>query len=336
MTTRATGTAPVLEVKDLHIGFWTDQGVVHAVQSASWVVGRGETLSIVGESGSGKTATALSVMDLLPPNGRILGGTLEWMGEPTTLAALRRLRGSRIGMIFQNPMSSLDPLSTVGRQISEVLRRHRSMSAGQARARAIELLELVGISEPKRRYRQYAFELSGGMAQRVMIATALASEPDLLIADEPTTALDVTIQAQILELIASLQRGLGISVLLITHDLGVVAQVADRVAVMYGGRVVEQGPTADVLARPLHPYTGGLIAATPNSRGSGAPLTPIPGSPPTLTDLVDSCTFAARCPRVSEVCRTRLPELTTASAGATNTGTPAPDPLRKVACWHVE
>ena len=316
---------PVLAVKDLHVGFQTDGGMVHAVQAASWSVRRGETLGIVGESGSGKTASVLAVMDLLPGNGGILGGEIEWMGEPVTIPALRRLRGSRMAMIFQDPMRSLDPLMSVGRQIAEVLRKHNGMGRADAKARAIELLALVGVSDPARRARQYPFEFSGGMAQRAMIASALAAEPELLIADEPTTALDVTIQAQILDVIASLQQRLGISMLLITHDLGVIANVADRVAVMYAGRVVEEGETRTLFAHPRHPYTEALIAATPDPRRAAETLVPIPGSPPTVTEVTQACSFASRCRYATGQCQSERPELQRLTH----------DPAHDVACWHA-
>ncbi|HMJ76316.1 MAG TPA: ABC transporter ATP-binding protein, partial [Iamia sp.] len=233
---------PLMEVRNLGVCFHQAHGTVHAVQDVSWEIRSGDTLGIVGESGSGKSITAFALMDLVPMTGEVTSGEFFWRGKRIERSELARLRGSKISMVFQDPVNALNPLVPVGRQITEVLRIHKGMSASAARARAVELFDLVGIPEPARRLKQYPFEFSGGMAQRAVIAMALAPEPDLLLADEPTTALDVTIQAQILDLIAQLQAELEIAIVLITHDLGVVAGVADRIAVMYAGRVVETGP----------------------------------------------------------------------------------------------
>jgi microcin C transport system ATP-binding protein len=264
-----------LEVNDLHVRFGRGERAVDAVKGVSFSIHRGETLALVGESGSGKSVTALSVLQLLPsppashPRGSIRCGGVEMIGADA--ATLRGVRGDRISMIFQEPMTSLNPLHDIERQINETLVLHRGFDAAGARARTLELLHLVGIDEPERRLAAFPHELSGGQRQRVMIAMALANEPDLLIADEPTTAVDVTIQAQLLELLATLRRKLGMAMLFITHDLGIVRKVADRVCVMQGGRIVESGPTASVLDEPRHPYTQQLLAAEPSGRPASAP-----------------------------------------------------------------
>lgn len=322
---------PLLAVRNLAVELRGGFGTTYAVQGVSYDVVRGKTLGIVGESGSGKTVSALALMNLIPPAGRVTDGSFEWKGDALELAELGRLRGSRITMIFQDPLSSLDPLMPVGRQITEVLRQHRGMRHRPARAEAEELLALVGVPEPAKRMRQYPFEFSGGMAQRAMIAMALAPQPDLIIADEPTTALDVTIQAQILELIGTLQAQLGVAMILITHDLGVVASVTDSLAVMYAGRAVETGTTSEVFARPAHPYTKGLLNSTPHPRDLGVGLVPIPGSPPVAAAVTDSCSFANRCAFVTDQCRTRRPELLGLSHGQPPSGEHT---QRQVACWH--
>jgi oligopeptide/dipeptide ABC transporter ATP-binding protein len=314
---------PLLQVEGLQVTFYTQSGEVHAVQDVSFEVRRGETLAIVGESGSGKSITAMSVMGLLPLAGEIEGGTIRWRGEQLSPRQVRRLRGSGMTMIFQDPMASLNPLMTVGAQIEEVLRRRCGMSRSDARTRAAELFDLVGIPEPRRRLKQYPFEFSGGMAQRVMIATALAPEPELIIADEPTTALDVTIQAQILDLITTLQKETGVAMVLITHDLGVVAGVADRVTVMYGGRVVEEGPLRQIFEQPSHPYTVGLLASTPHPYEVRQRLVPIQGSPPAIARVVPGCAFDVRCPRATQRCVDERPPLE-----------PHGRPLQRAACWH--
>jgi peptide/nickel transport system ATP-binding protein len=319
-----TSTAPLLSVRNLCVNFYSERGQIHAVRDVSFDVEAGTTLGIVGESGSGKSVTAMSLLGLVALPGRVDRGTIHWRGrEVTQPRELRRLRGRDVTMVFQDPMTSLNPLVTVGRQITEVLRKHRGMARAPARKRAIELLELVGVPFAADRLKQLPHELSGGLRQRVMIAIALAPEPDLLIADEPTTALDVTIQAQILELIAELQRTLDLTMILITHDLGVVAGVCDRVAVMYAGRIVEQTSTPRMYARAAHPYSAALLGSTPRVDRPTSRLTPIGGSPPSATDVPDGCAFAPRCHRSTEACRTDRPELEPVEAD------------HEVACWHA-
>ena len=307
-------------VRDLRVEF-KGRRIVRAVRGVSYDLARGETLGLVGESGSGKSVSALSLLGLLPPKvGRITNGSVrlegrELVGLPES--AMRGIRGARIGMIFQDPLSSLNPVLTIGRQITESLETHRGITGGAARQRAVELLELVGIPNAGRRVKEYPHQFSGGMRQRAMIAMALACEPSLLIADEPTTALDVTIQAQILELLRSLREELGMAVLIITHDLGVVAGFADRVAVMYAGRIVETGLTEEVLEHPKHPYTVGLLRSMPRlDRVRQARLTPIEGSPPDLAADLVGCAFAPRCHWRLEVCRTVDPPLETVAGAA--------------------
>jgi oligopeptide/dipeptide ABC transporter ATP-binding protein len=294
----------LLSVKNLVTAFDTDAGVVRAVDDVSFDVPAGETLAVVGESGSGKSVTALSIMRLIAsPPGRIERGEILLDGKNLLALSekeMRSVRGAQISMIFQEPMTSLNPVYTVGSQIMEAVRIHRDVSRNDARDRAIQMLELVGIPSPRERVTAYPHELSGGMRQRVMIAIALSCEPKLLIADEPTTALDVTIQAQILDLLRKLQADLGMSILFITHDLGVVAEFASRVAVMYGGRVVEQSDVVKLFKDPLHPYTRGLLASVPpmhTARGGDRPrrLPAIPGMVPSLRDLPPGCRFADRC-----------------------------------------
>ena len=318
-----TDAAPLLEVQDLQTFFHAEGTVARAVDGVSFTVGAGETLAIVGESGSGKSVTSLSIMRLVPiPPGEIAGGRVLFRGR--NLLALpepemRHIRGNEIGMIFQEPMSSLNPLLTVGEQISEVVRLHQGLGRTAARQRAIEMLGRVNIPDPERRAREYPHRLSGGMRQRVMIAMALACRPALLIADEPTTALDVTIQAQILHLIRALQIEMSMSVLFITHNLGVVAQVADRVAVMYAGRIVEQGDVRTVFAAPLHPYTRALLRSIPRVEAVGRDpsrrLLSIPGQVPSPVALPPGCSYAPRCPLADEVCRTAMPPLAEVIAG---------------------
>jgi len=309
----------LLDIDDLSVAFRTLQGEVRAVDRFSLSVGPGETVAIVGESGCGKSTTALAILRLIPsPPGRIAGGAVRFRG--TDLAtldddALRAIRGNRIAMIFQDPMVALNPVHTVARQIAESVILHKGVSARAARARALELLRLVGIPAPERRLDQFPHNLSGGMRQRVMIAVALACEPELIIADEPTTAVDVTVQAQILALIRALQRRLGMAMLLITHDLGVVAETADRLVVMYAGRKVEEGPVAEVFRDPRHPYTQGLLAAARYDRAGGRRLREIPGQVPNLLDDPGGCRFAPRCARVIAGCRAEVPALVSLSAG---------------------
>jgi peptide/nickel transport system ATP-binding protein len=323
-------TAPLLSVQDLQTHFRTRDGVVRAVDGVSFDVAPGETLAIVGESGCGKSVTSMSILRLLPmPPARIAGGRIEFEGrnlldlpEPE----MRKIRGNAIAMIFQEPMTSLNPVLTVGRQIAEALVLHRGMSQAAATQRAIEMLRKVHIPEAERRVKQYPHELSGGMRQRVMIAMALACGPRLLIADEPTTALDVTIQAQILELMRELREETGASIILITHDLGVVAEMAHRVVVMYAGRKVEEAPVEELFARPRHPYTRGLLGSMPHLGDSvdetGKRLVEIPGMVPSLKEPMPGCLFAPRCPGASERCRREAPPLESHGPG------------HSAACWH--
>ena len=303
---------PLLEVSDLEVEFATYGGSVKAVRGVSFSVEAGKTLAIVGESGCGKSVTVQTIMGLIPiPPGRITNGSTklrgrEILGKPYLDG--KDIRGDQIGMIFQDPMTSLNPTMSIGAQIAETLQVHRGQSYRQAFARAIELLHLVRIPEAERRARQYPFEFSGGMLQRAMIATAIACEPALLIADEPTTALDVTIQAQILDLLAELQRVHGMAIILITHDLGVVARMADDVAVMYAGQIVEKGSVDDIFYRASHPYTVGLRGAMPNNTQGGThQLRPIVGSPPDLFQPPVGCGYGARCPHAMQVCNQHLP-----------------------------
>ena len=292
------GDRPLLEVKGLYTSFHTRDGVVRAVDGIDFHVDRGEIMGLVGESGCGKSVTSLSIMRLIPRPGRIEAGEILFDGQDLLALKpdeMRRIRGERISMIFQQPTSSLNPVWNVGRQVAEVLELHRGMKRGPALARAVELLRMVGIPDPERRLRNFPHEMSGGMAQRVMIAMALACEPELLIADEPTTALDVTIQAQILDLIRRLREDTGTAVILITHDLGVVAEMADRVAVMYAGEIVEQAEVTELFARPRHPYTRGLIGSIPVVGRPRDELAVIPGNVPNLIDLPAGCRFAPRC-----------------------------------------
>ena len=311
--TAAPGTEALLEVRDLSVEFDTYGGTVHAVRGVSFDVHAGKTLAIVGESGCGKSVTVQSVMGLIPmPPGRIVGGTAHFRGRDILGAVIvdgRDLRGDQIGMIFQDPMTSLNPTMTIGDQIAETLQVHRGQSHRQALARAVELLEMTRINEPERRARQYPFEFSGGMLQRSMIAMALACKPAILIADEPTTALDVTIQAQILDLMRDLQRDNDMAIILITHDLGVVARMADQVAVMYAGEILETGTAEDVFYRSAHPYTLGLKKAMPTNREDAAQdLTPILGSPPDLFAPPAGCAYFARCPHAMRICEDSHPE----------------------------
>jgi peptide/nickel transport system ATP-binding protein len=307
----------VLDVKNLQTVFFTNSGLFKAVDDLSFSVRRGETLAIVGESGCGKSVTALSIMRLVPdPPGRIVGGSIELEGTDLLgldEAEMRAIRGNRISMIFQEPMTSLNPVMRIGDQITEAVRLHRKMSAKQAWQKAVEMLRLVRIPEPERRAHEYPHQLSGGMRQRAMIAMALACRPALLIADEPTTALDVTIQAQILALIVELQKELGTGLILITHDLGVVAQTAQRVIVMYAGKKVEEAGVEALFENPRHPYTRGLMASMPAVLSFGsktdARLTEIPGMVPSLTNLPPGCAFAPRCGLAIDKCRAEFPPL---------------------------
>jgi peptide/nickel transport system ATP-binding protein len=321
----------VLDVKNLKTVFFTNSGLFKAVDDVSFTVSRGETLAIVGESGCGKSVTALSLMRLVPdPPGRIVGGSITLEGTDLLAlseAEMRKIRGNRISMIFQEPMTSLNPVMRIGDQIVEAVRLHRNLSAKEARDIAIEMLRLVRIPEPVRRAREYPHQLSGGMRQRAMIAMALACRPALLIADEPTTALDVTIQAQILALILDLQKELGTGLVLITHDLGVVAQTAQRVIVMYAGRKVEEASVEALFAAPKHPYTRGLMASIPTVPASGVAaqerLNEIPGTVPSLVRLPKGCAFAPRCTLAIKRCEAEYPPLTDWGGG------------HLAACWRA-
>jgi peptide/nickel transport system ATP-binding protein len=326
----ATDRKPLLRVENLKTHFHTRDGVVRAVDGVSFEVMPGETLAIVGESGCGKSVTSMSILRLLPmPPARIADGRIEFDGRnllELSEPEMRKVRGNAISMIFQEPMTSLNPVLTVGRQIAEALVLHRGMSSKEAMARAVEMLRKVHIPEAERRVSQYPHELSGGMRQRVMIAMALACGPRLLIADEPTTALDVTIQAQILELMRELHRETGAAIILITHDLGVVAEMAQRVVVMYAGRKVEEAPIEELFERPRHPYTRGLLGSMPHLGDSvnetGKRLVEIPGMVPSLRDPAPGCLFAPRCPNAGERCTREVPPLQSHGPG------------HWAACWH--
>ncbi|TDD44815.1 ABC transporter ATP-binding protein [Nonomuraea terrae] len=301
----------LLEITDLSVGFATEDGLVQAVRDISLTLDEGEILALCGESGCGKSVTAMSVPRLLPPDTTRLSGSVTLDGrELTTLpeAEMRRVRGKSVSVVFQEPMTSLNPSFTVGYQIAEVLRRHEGLSRQAAGKRAVELLELVGIPAPQRRMKEYPHQLSGGMRQRVMIAIAVACEPRVLIADEPTTALDVTIQAGVLDVFRDLRDRLGTAIILITHDLGVVADIADRAVVMYAGRAVEQAPVTELFAHPRHPYTLGLMKALPSAAVNGR-LAEIPGMVPSPLSDPDECAFHDRCPRAQADCRLSRPPL---------------------------
>lgn len=302
----------VLEVRNLRTSFQTDEGEVKAVDGVSFTLPKGKTLGVVGESGSGKSITALSILQLLASNGKIKDGEIIFKGENLvnySQERMRTIRGNAISMIFQEPMTSLNPVFTVGQQISEALIKHQKMTKKQAMERSVDLLKLVGIPSPETRVKNYPHELSGGMRQRVMIAMALSCDPEMLIADEPTTALDVTIQAQILDLIKELQHRLGMSVMFITHDLGVVAETCDYVAVMYAGQVVEYSDVYTLFANPKHPYTIGLLNSLPRHDMDQGKLEPIRGNVPSIRDMPKGCRFAPRCPAATDLCREKLPEL---------------------------
>jgi oligopeptide transport system ATP-binding protein len=309
-----SSTTPLIEVDHLAVRFTTPNGgVVEAVRDVSFALHKGKTLGIVGESGSGKSQTALSMMGLLPPNGAVTGSARYDGGDLLTLKAseLNRIRGDRVAMIFQDPMTALNPFLTIERQMTEVLQLHRKMSRKQAFEKAVAMCEAVRIADARRRIRMYPHEFSGGMLQRVMIAMALLCEPDVLIADEPTTALDVTVQAQIIELLRELQRDLGTAIILITHDMGVVASLCDDVMVMYGGRTMEYGSAHQVFTEPTHPYTIGLLDALPHldDDAGDQPLRAIAGNPPSGGAAVQGCAFAPRCAMVQPQCATVRPEL---------------------------
>jgi peptide/nickel transport system ATP-binding protein len=321
-------TESLLEVSDLSVRFDTDDGAVHAVDSLSYTLERSEVLGLVGESGCGKSVSALSLLGLLPPTATITGRASFEGRDLLAVSArqLRRIRGKEISFVFQEPMTSLNPVFTVGRQISEVLRKHLDLSSRQARKRTIELLKLVRMPAAERRVDEYPHQLSGGMRQRVMIAMALACDPKILIADEPTTALDVTIQAGILDLMRDVRERLGTAIILITHNLGVVADIADRVVVMYAGRKAEEAPVRELFANPQHPYTIGLLNAIPRLGEEGsngrARLQEIPGRVPSLSEPLDHCAFADRCPRADDLTRSHVPPLERVG------------PQHFVACFH--
>ena len=301
----------LLSVQDLHTSFFTDAGEVQAVNGVSFNLDEGEILGIVGESGSGKSVTAYSIMRILADAGKIVGGKILYKGQDLAQFSekeMQNFRGKCCSIIFQDPMTSLNPVFTIGSQLKEAIKLHTDKRGAEATARAVELLELVGINEPKKRIKQYPHELSGGMRQRVMIAMALACEPDLLIADEPTTALDVTIQAQILELIQDLQKKLGMAVILVTHDLGVIAEMCDNVIVMYGGRICERGTGEEIFYNPKHEYTKGLLRSIPNINNMKEKLEPILGTPINMLNLPKGCAFCTRCDSAMKICLTEVPE----------------------------
>ena len=317
--------APLVRLRDLNVTFVTRDRTVHAVNGVDLDVAPGEVLCILGESGSGKSVTLRALMKLLPKFARI-SGTIEVAGKDVTKMTegqLTNFRGTDVAMIFQEPMTALDPVFTVGRQIAETVQRHEGASRAAANARALELLELVQIPSAKRRLDAYPHELSGGLRQRAMIAVALACRPKLLLADEPTTALDATVQIQVLLLLRELQERLDMGVIFVTHDLGVAGEIADKVAVMYAGRVVEEGPVAGLMSGPLHPYTRGLMGATVHAGMRGQRLTTIPGAPPTLDVAPTSCAFSPRCPQAQEECLAGVPALR------------APEPGRQARCVLV-
>ena len=317
----------LLEISNLQTQFFTSAGVVKAVDGITYDVAPGETVAVVGESGCGKSVSAMSILRLIPdPPGKVVGGNIRFDGKDLLAlsdAEMRNVRGRDIGMIFQEPMTSLNPVLSIERQLTETLEHHLGMSKKDSQARAVELLGLVGISEPQRRLKQYPHHLSGGMRQRVMIAMALACNPKLIIADEPTTALDVTIQAQILELMKNLTRELGVAMIIITHNLGVVARYADRVNVMYAGRIVESGPAKEIYHNPKHPYTLALLRSVPRmDQPRGSKLEPVEGQPPDLTKLDDGCSFRPRCRYATDQCAKAKPDLE------------AVDTAHITACWE--
>ena len=305
-------TEPVLSVQDLTVEFVTRRGTLRALDKISFDIARGEVLGVVGESGAGKSVTGSAIIGLIDPPGRIAGGKVVLSGERVDHLPpeqMRRVRGKRIGMIFQDPLTSLNPLYRVGEQLIETIQTHTDLNAADARKRAIALLDEVGIPAPERRIDGYPHEFSGGMRQRVVIALAHCAEPEFIIADEPTTALDVSVQAQIIGLIKRLCKERGTSVMLVTHDMGVIAETADRVAVMYAGRVAEIGPVREVIKQPLHPYTQGLMGAIPSIEGDAARLVQIPGAMPRLSNIPKGCAFNPRCAKVFDRCRIDRPEL---------------------------
>ncbi len=314
----------LLSVQDLHTSFFTDSGEVHAVNGVSFNLDPGEVLGIVGESGSGKSVTAYSIMQILADTGRITSGHILYKGQDLTTWDARQMscfRGKCCSIVFQDPMTSLNPVFTIGNQLREAIELHTDRKGKASLARAIEMLELVGINEPQKRVKQYPHELSGGMRQRVMIAMALACEPDILIADEPTTALDVTIQAQILELMQSLQKKMGMAVILVTHDLGVIADMCDNIIVMYGGHICERGTADEIFYNPRHEYTKGLLRSIPNVNNMKEKLIPIAGTPINVLNLPKGCAFCARCDEAMKICLEQQPEELTINEN------------HKAACW---
>lgn len=321
--------ATLLQVRNLTTQFFTSSGTVRAVDNVTFDVDEGETVAVVGESGCGKSVSALSILRLVPwPPGKIVGGSINFMGQNLLEMGdedIRRVRGREISMVFQEPMTSLNPVLSIGLQLTETMQHHLGLSPAQALKRAAELLEMVGISEPKRRLAQFPHHLSGGMRQRVMIAVALSCEPKLIIADEPTTALDVTIQAQILELMKDLTKRLGVALVVITHNLGVVARYADRVNVMYAGKIIEMGSAQQIYHQPHHPYTLGLLASVPRmDQPRGTRLIPIDGQPPDLTRLDGGCAFRPRCRFAVDRCAQEFPPLENIDSGHVS------------ACWRVK
>ena len=304
-------TTHLLSVKDLHTSFTTDHGEVQAVNGVSFNLDAGMVLGIVGESGSGKSVTAYSIMQILADNGRITSGEILYKGEDISRwgeSKMQDFRGKCCSIIFQDPMTSLNPVFTIGSQIAEAVLLHTKSSKHEAMEKALEMLKLVGINEPEKRLKQYPYELSGGMRQRVMIAMALACEPDILIADEPTTALDVTIQAQILELMQSLQKKLGMAIIMVTHDLGVIAEMCDEIVVMYGGRFCERGTADEIFYNPRHEYTRGLLRSIPNITNMKERLVPISGTPINMLNMPKGCAFCARCDKAMKICLEQVPE----------------------------
>ena len=304
-------TTHLLSVKDLHTSFTTDHGEVQAVNGVSFNLDAGKVLGIVGESGSGKSVTAYSIMQILADNGRITSGEILYKGEDISRwgeSKMQDFRGKCCSIIFQDPMTSLNPVFTIGSQIAEAVLLHTKSSKHEAMEKALEMLKLVGINEPEKRLKQYPYELSGGMRQRVMIAMALACEPDILIADEPTTALDVTIQAQILELMQSLQKKLGMAIIMVTHDLGVIAEMCDEIVVTYGGRFCERGNADEIFYNPRHEYTRGLLRSIPNITNMKERLVPISGTPINMLNMPKGCAFCARCDKAMKICLEQVPE----------------------------
>ena len=301
----------ILQVKNLHTSFFTDKGEVKAVNGVSFNLSKGKILGIVGESGSGKSVTAYSIMQILADTGKVVEGEILYNGRNVlefNKKEMKDFRGKKCSVIFQDPMTSLNPVFTVGYQLNEAILLHTNKTKKEATERSIELLQMVGVNEPDKRIKQYPYELSGGMRQRVMIAMALASEPDILIADEPTTALDVTIQAQILELMQDLQKRLGMAIILVTHDLGVIASMCDEIIVMYAGRVCERGTADDIFYRPCHEYTKGLLRSIPNMDNMKERLVPIAGSPINLLNLPKGCAFCSRCDNAMKICLEQVPD----------------------------